>query len=160
MTRFYLLIAGFIFQVFWGHLIDESNDFRWLMSWPKSSFGFPIISQGKNQTKFLGNPICFFPPPPPPKKNIYLQPRASWTSDPGSQLPDSLLNILQAPQIHTTFIDVISAPPLESFMSVFPLPANTVPSAVWATHSRADLNPSLPLASIQSITKPRWFISY
>ena len=72
MTLFYLLIAGFIFQVFWGHLIDESNGFRWLMGWPKSSFGFPITSQGINWINFL-----MFLSIAPPKylsttKNIFL----------------------------------------------------------------------------------------
>lgn len=73
MTLSYLLIAGFIFRVFWGHLIDESNGFRWLMGWPKSSFGFPITLQGKNRTNFLMF-LCTTRPSPP--QNIYLQWRA------------------------------------------------------------------------------------
>ena len=72
MTLFYLLIAGFIFLVFWGHLIDESNGFRWLMSLPKSSFVFPITLQGKNRTNFW---MFLSTDPLPP--NIYLQRRAS-----------------------------------------------------------------------------------
>ena len=72
MTLFYLLIAGFIFQVFWGHLIDESNGFRWLMSLPKSSFVFPITLQVKNWTNFW---MFLSTDPLPP--NIYLQRRAS-----------------------------------------------------------------------------------
>lgn len=54
-----------LYSGLWGHLIDESNGFRWLMGWPKFFWVSHNIAR-KNQTNFW----CFFPPPPP--TNIYL----------------------------------------------------------------------------------------
>ena len=117
MTLFYLLIAGFIFQVFWGHLIDESNGFRWLMGWPKSSFGFPITSQGINWINFL-----MFLSTAPPKylsttKSIFLLLSHHRSPGAASNSKSCCFYLQNMCQIHQTgnkiFFLIIS--PLKSF---------------------------------------------